>query len=63
MLLVGNGMLITRDAENPWYEDGAVLIDGDDKKMARSLTFHSLASVRPRPGSAGSFRRGGSFPR
>ena len=29
MLLVGNGMLITRDAENPWYEDGAVLIDGD----------------------------------
>ena len=29
MLLVGNVMLITRDAENPWYEDGAVLIDGD----------------------------------
>ncbi len=29
MLLVGNGMLITRDEENPWFQDGAVVIDGD----------------------------------
>ncbi len=29
MLLIGNGMLITRDSSNPWYPDGAVLIDGD----------------------------------
>ncbi len=29
MLIVGNGMLITRDSENPWFEDGAVVIDGD----------------------------------
>ena len=29
MLIVGNGMLITRDGENPWFEDGAVVIDGD----------------------------------
>ena len=29
MLLVGNGMLITRDPENPWIRDGAVAIVGD----------------------------------
>ncbi|MCR4658558.1 MAG: putative aminohydrolase SsnA [Lachnospiraceae bacterium] len=29
MLLVGNGMLITRDEEKPWFKDGAVVIDGD----------------------------------
>ncbi len=29
MLLVGNGRVITRDAANPYIEDGAVLIEGD----------------------------------
>lgn len=29
MLLVGNGQVITRDKENPYWKDGAVLIDGD----------------------------------
>lgn len=28
MLLVGNGILITRNSENPYFPDGAVLIDG-----------------------------------
>ncbi|MBR0171817.1 MAG: chlorohydrolase, partial [Lachnospiraceae bacterium] len=28
MLLVGNGSVITRDPEHPYYEDGAVAIDG-----------------------------------
>lgn len=29
MLLIGNGRVITRDAANPYLEQGAVLIDGD----------------------------------
>lgn len=28
MLLIGNGKLITRDNDNPFFEDGAVLIEG-----------------------------------
>ena len=32
MLLIGNGMLITRDEKNPWFQDGAVVIDGDTIK-------------------------------
>jgi cytosine/adenosine deaminase-related metal-dependent hydrolase len=28
MLLIGNGRLVTRDPENPYVDDGAVLIDG-----------------------------------
>jgi len=28
MLLVGNGPMITRDAENPFYGNGCVAIDG-----------------------------------
>lgn len=28
MVLVGNGRVLTRDASNPWIEDGAVLTDG-----------------------------------
>ncbi|MEE8886666.1 MAG: putative aminohydrolase SsnA [Eubacteriales bacterium] len=30
MLLVGNGQVITRDSENPYLKDGAVLIDGEE---------------------------------
>ncbi len=29
MLLIGNGMLITRDKNNPWFPDGAVAVLGD----------------------------------
>lgn len=32
MLMIGNGRMITRDGENPWLEDGAVLIDGEQIK-------------------------------
>lgn len=34
MLLIGNGTLITRDPANPFFENGAVLIDGTDIKEA-----------------------------
>ena len=34
MLLIGNGMLITRDEKNPWFQDGAVVIEGDTIKEA-----------------------------
>ena len=38
MLLIGNGMLITRDPENPWYPDGAVVIEGDSIKETGDYT-------------------------
>ena len=38
MILVGNGMLITRDPENPWYSDGAVVIEGDSIKETGDYT-------------------------
>ncbi len=38
MILVGNGMLITRDPENPWYPDGAVVIEGDSIKETGDYT-------------------------
>ena len=28
MLIIGNGRLITRDAEHPYFEQGAVVCDG-----------------------------------
>ena len=37
MLLVGNGKLITRDSENPYFEDGAVVIDGEAVKAVGAL--------------------------
>ena len=29
MLLIGNGRVITRDSDHPYFEKGAVVIDGD----------------------------------
>ena len=37
MLLVGNGKLITRDEACPYFEDGAVVLDGDTVKEAGTL--------------------------
>ena len=37
MLLVGNGKLITCDSENPYFEDGAVVIDGEAVKAVGAL--------------------------
>ncbi len=34
MLLIGNGSVITRDENNPWFQDGAVVTDGDTVKEA-----------------------------
>ncbi len=34
MLLIGNGRVITRDRENPFIENGAVMIDGDSIQEA-----------------------------
>ena len=28
MLLIGNGMLVTRDPRNPWFPNGCVAADG-----------------------------------
>ena len=38
MILVGNGKLVTRDASNPYYENGAVLIEGNKIKEIGSYT-------------------------
>ena len=38
MLLIGNGRVITRDQENPYLEDGAVVISGEKIKEVGSLT-------------------------
>ena len=38
MLLIGNGRVCTRDAANPWIEDGAVLIDGEQIKEVGTLS-------------------------
>ena len=32
MLILGNGRMITRDADNPYLECGAVVIDGDKNR-------------------------------
>ena len=29
MLLIGNGRVLTRDADNPYIPDGAVAVEGD----------------------------------
>ena len=36
MMLIGNGRLVTRDEHNPFFEDGAVFIDGDTIKEVGS---------------------------
>ncbi len=42
MLLVGNGILITRNPENPYFPDGAVLIDGGlVKEVGETKTLRS----------------------
>ncbi len=37
MLLIGNGRVITRDRENPYLEDGAVVTEGEDIKEVGTL--------------------------
>ena len=55
MLLVGNGKLITRDSENPYFEDGAVVIDGEAVKAVGALADmrakYPDAGIRGRKGS------------
>ena len=38
MIVIGNGKLVTRDAENPFYEDGAVAMDGTVIKEVGTTT-------------------------
>ena len=45
MLIVGNGRMITRDAQKPYFEDGAVLIDG--RKISRTGTTAELRKLYP----------------
>ncbi len=37
MLMIGNGRLVTRDAEQPFFENGAVVIDGTTVKKVGDL--------------------------
>ena len=36
MLILGNGRMITRDADNPYLECGAVVIDGTKIEIGRA---------------------------
>ena len=55
MLLVGNGRLITRDPAQPYWEDGAVVLDGEQVREAGPL-----AELRARyPGAEFVDARGG----
>lgn len=46
MLLIGNGRLVTRDAENPFRENGAVVIDGT--KIKETGDFPELSRKYPK---------------
>ena len=58
MLIIGNGRLVTRDAGQPFFENGAVAIDGTTIKKVgtldeikkefpeASLTHMSISTVR-----------------
>lgn len=45
MLLIGNGKLITQDPANPYYEQGAVLVDGSRIQAVGS--YEELKSAHP----------------
>ncbi len=45
MLLIGNGRMVTRDADKPYFEDGAVLIDG--QSISRIGTTAELRKLFP----------------
>lgn len=49
MLLVGNGQVITRNPEQPYLKDGAVLIDGEEirkvgpfEELKKSIRMQNL---------------------
>ncbi|MBP3664528.1 MAG: putative aminohydrolase SsnA [Tyzzerella sp.] len=45
MLILGNGRMITRDAANPYYENGAVAIDGT--KIVKVGTLEEVKAAYP----------------
>ncbi|MEG1458645.1 MAG: chlorohydrolase, partial [Acetivibrio sp.] len=45
MILIGNGKVLTRDASNPWIEDGAVLVEGT--KIKKIGTTKELKETNP----------------
>lgn len=45
MLVIGNGVLVTRDPANPWVENGAVLADGE--RIAKVGTTKEIRSAYP----------------
>ena len=42
MLMIGNGRLVTRDAEQPFFENGAVVIDGTTVKKVGAVSYTHL---------------------
>lgn len=47
MLMIGNGRLVTRDAEQPFFENGAVVIDGTTVKKVGDLETLKKSSLTP----------------
>ena len=45
MLILGNGRMITRDADNPYLECGAVMIDGT--KIVKAGTLSEVKAAYP----------------
>ena len=45
MILIGNGRLLTRDGNHPWYENGAVLVEGT--KVKKTGTTEELRKEYP----------------
>lgn len=45
MILIGNGRLLTRDDNHPWYENGAVLVEGT--KIKKTGTTEELKKEYP----------------
>lgn len=45
MLILGNGRMITRDADNPYLECGAVVIDGT--KIVKAGTLSEVKAAYP----------------
>ena len=53
MLVIGNGRLVTRDPEQPFFENGAVAMDGTTIKKVGTLEeikkeFHDAEYVEDR---------------
>ena len=46
MLIIGNGRMVTRDEETPFYENGAVAVDAD--RIVRTGETEELKAAYPK---------------